>query len=370
MLSIRPSLLALGCVFACACTSPRHEPTPEPAPSAEAVAPTRCQALRGALRQALESAPRRSPDALLAVDVEGCEPLLLSTGRSHLDVSTPFRMASVAKTFVATLLLRAVAARKLSLDAPLTALLPGLPEARGQTARTLASHTSGLFSYEKDDLFRTWQHEPPAPRSPTELLALSRRHPRSGKPGERYHYANTNYVLLGLALEALSRRPLAEQISSELTGPLGLRSMHAERTDIHEPLMPSFDAEGRETTWSHHPSWLFGAGDLVTNLEDLVRWTRLWGTGSLVPDGLRGDWLRPVPTQEEGVAYGLGLFQSDLEASGGNGPARTHAGAAAGLHLQAVYFMAKNAAVVAVVNQDGGDPDAVVLAAASVLSGR
>jgi D-alanyl-D-alanine carboxypeptidase len=324
-----------------------------------------CATKASRVRARASLAERRSPNALVAVEWPGCPRETFSLGPASLPPSRPFRMASVEKALVATLALRAVARGKIELDAPLDRFARELPAVRGTTLRALLTHTSGLFSYEKDAAFVAWQHAAPAPKTPGELVRLALVHTPSARVGAPYAYANTGYVLVARLLELVEGTSLATQLDRELLGPLALSHTRPERGD--EDLVPSFDSEGRATTRAHHPSWLFGAGDLVTSLDDLARFTRTWGRGELVPEKWRAEWLRTVPTGEPDVRYGMGVFVTTGSASGGLGLARSHAGDVAGLHLQAVHFVDRDVTVVAVVDRDGGDPDALVLAAARAL---
>ena len=327
-----------------------------------------CEARRARLETAVRAAPRKSLDAFVGAQVPSCPAFFVTAGASRLEASRPFRMASVAKTVLATLALRAVARGQLTLDGSLDEHAAKVPVLRGTTLRALLQHTSGLFPYEKDDTFLGWQRAPPSKRSPNDLIARAITHSPRARKGAPFQYGNTSYVALALLLESVTGTALHTQIEKEITDSEGLAHTHTERGD--EPLLPSFDLAGRETTRAHDPSWLFGAGDLVTTIDDLVRWTRRYGSGAAVPESLRSEWLRTVTTGDEGVGYGLGVFVTRGEASGGFGEARSHAGDVAGLHLQAVYFVALDAAIVAVTNQDGGDPDALVLATARALAAK
>lgn len=333
-----------------------------------------CSSRTARVREAVGRAERRSPNALIAVEWPGCARETFSLGPASLSPSRPFRMASVEKAFVATLALRATRrgsskekGRELSLDAPLDAFAHELPAVRGTTLRALLTHTAGLSSYEKDAEFLRWQQTEPRPKTPDELVRLALSHTPSARRAAPYAYSNTGYVLVARLLELVHGAPLATLLERELLAPLALGHTRPERGD--EDLVPSFDPEGHETTRAHHPSWLFGAGDLVTTLDDLGRFTRAWGRGELLPEPLRAEWLGTVPTGVPDVRYGAGVFVTTGAASGGLGLARSHAGDLAGLHLQAVHFVERDVTVVAVVDRDGGDPDALVLAAARALEG-
>ncbi len=372
--------LALGgCSRSEASSAPKpasasHEDAPRSTAHAESSRSSEsCSSRAARVREAVFHAERRSPDALVAVEWPGCARETFSLGPASLSPSRPFRMASVEKAFVSTLALRATrpgfatekGLRQLSLDAPLDPFAHELPAVRGTTLRALLTHTAGLFSYERDAEFIRWQRAAPGPKTPDDLVRLSLAHTPSARKAAPYAYSNTGYVLVARLLEIAYRTPLATLLDRELLAPLALTHTRPERGD--EDLVPSFDREGHETTRAHHPSWLFGAGDLVTTLDDLGRFTRAWGRGELLPEPLRAEWLRTVPTGVPGVRYGAGVFVTTGSASGGLGLARSHAGDVAGLHLQAVHFVDRDVTVVAVVDRDTGDPDALVLAAARAL---
>ena len=84
----------------------------------------------------------------------GTQTTLLARGYDRLDPKRAmtsrdrFRVGSVRKTFVATVVMQLVAERKLSLDDSIEQHLPGLvPNGGAITIRELLSHTSGLPDY-------------------------------------------------------------------------------------------------------------------------------------------------------------------------------------------------------------------------------
>ena len=130
------------------------------------------------------------------------------------------QVGSVAKALLATGVLRLVTLGRIDLDAPLARYLPDLPiENRwGPDAplrvRHLLDHTSGL-----DDA-RLWQvfslrAKADAPLS--EGLArpgctLRLRH----RPGERFSYSNTGYLLVGMLVEAVTGMRYERWLDAEL----------------------------------------------------------------------------------------------------------------------------------------------------------
>jgi len=93
--------------------------------------------------------------------------------------------------------------------------LPGtVPNGDAITIRQLLNHTSGLFNYTDDeawtnaliaDLGRAWK--------PGELLAVSFSHPPLFASGTNWAYSNTNFVVLGLVVEAVTGKTLEEEFA-------------------------------------------------------------------------------------------------------------------------------------------------------------
>jgi D-alanyl-D-alanine carboxypeptidase len=112
-----------------------------------------------------------------------------------------FRIGSITKPFVATVVLQLAAEGQIVLDEPVQRQAPGLlpPGYPPVTVRQLLQHTSGVPNYLPHvvlgpeqllrDRLRTW--------TPEELLEVAFAQPRLFEPGAELGYSNTNYVLLG-----------------------------------------------------------------------------------------------------------------------------------------------------------------------------
>src|SRR3954451_25056655 len=150
--------------------------------------------------------------------------------RRPAPVDGRFRAASVTKAVVATVTLQLVGEGRLGLDDSVEHWLPGLlPGGAGITVRQLLNHTSGLFNYEElappgdneailNVRFRTV--------TPYELIALATAQPPYFPPGKGWHYASTNYIVVGLIIEKVTGRPYADAVNSRILRPLGMRNTY------------------------------------------------------------------------------------------------------------------------------------------------
>ena len=136
-------------------------------------------------------------------------------------------------------ILSLVEEHRLELDGAVAHLLPGtlvggLAIDERITIHMLLDHTSGLRDFlVSRELDRAVRADPGATWTPARALSYAGR--PVAPPGTGYHYANTNYVLLGLVAEAITGRSLAEEYRARFFGPLALV----------ERLLPGRRAAGR-----------------------------------------------------------------------------------------------------------------------------
>jgi D-alanyl-D-alanine carboxypeptidase len=237
-----------------------------------------------------------------------------------------YRIASVSKAFVSVLILQLEAEGKLDIDDAVAKYLPGVvPNGSAITLRELMNHTSGLFNYTEDAAFvddpvtsfsRAW--------TPSELLALAFAHPPNFAPGTNWSYSNTNYIVLGLVVEAVTGKPLGQDLQERIFTPLNLTSTSFPLTI---QLAPDFvhgyvKLEGTpliDITPGLNPTWGWAAGGIVSTASDVTTFYRALFTGKLLA-ATQLDEME-TPTQAAGT-YGLGVFNVFLAC----GRAFTHEG--------------------------------------------
>lgn len=135
-----------------------------------------------------------------------------------------FRNGAVAISYVATLLLAEDGT--VSLDDRLSRRLPDVPNPDRGTLGQLAPMTSGYHDYVlANDAFADAAYAAPFRASTTDdLLDFAVHKPLQYEPGTMQYepgtdwsYAHTNYVLLALALEKATGRPVADRSASEFS---------------------------------------------------------------------------------------------------------------------------------------------------------
>jgi D-alanyl-D-alanine carboxypeptidase len=277
---------------------------------------------------------------------------------------TVFAIASITKTFIATLILQLAEEGKLDLDEPFGRYEPAAPRQDSVTIRQLLSHTSGIYNYFENPRYarisRAWLRATSAPG------LLSREHRwtyeeimdlvKTGycKAGECYHYSNTNYVILGRVAEVVGGAPLHEQLRSRFFEPLGMTDT------VYQPAeLPPLDAA--------HGHWDYGsgysdhtrdarllpfeaaltvahaAGAIASTARDLSIWAdALYGGKVLSPES-----LEQMTTFLPLGLYGLGTDVAVFAGHRGHG----HRGGLRGFEASMWYFPADGVSIALLSNQ-------------------
>ncbi|GGT08895.1 serine hydrolase domain-containing protein [Streptomyces chromofuscus] len=300
------------------------------APTGGGHAATR-EALRAAVKDGVPGVTATAKDAHGTWRAtEGVADLRTGERRSPAD---RYRVGSITKTFVATVLLQLEAEGRLSLDDTVEEWLPGVVRGNGHdgrriTLRRLLNHTSGVYDYTSDEEFvRTYfledgffEHRYDTKR-PAELVAVAMAHRPYFAPGTSWSYSNTNYVLAGMVIQEATGRPYGAEIRDRIIEPLHLRATSVPGTRVTVP-QPSSRAYGKlaQTTTGPtydvtalNPSLAYAAGEMISDSADLNRFYRALLGGRLLPERqLKAMKTTVAIDGAPNAGYGLGLLDRKL----------------------------------------------------------
>jgi len=295
------------------------------------------------------------------------------------------RIGSVTKTFVGTLVLQLVDQGKLALDAPVGRWLPTVPYAQQVTIRELLNMTSGIYEYGDDPGFLRQNLTHVAVQGhvmtlayrwqPRQLVALAAKHPLYFAPGTGFHYSSTNFLILGMLLEKVTGRSLADLLQAKITGPLHLaHTLLPSGASLPVPYWHGYTqlpGSPAVLDGTHvDPSFAWAVGDMVSTLADLHVWAQALATGALLSPTLQAQRLRMTPQSDH--TYGLAIF----DGFGGLTPGYVgHGGDATGYTTIMLYQPATRTTMVVLMNFDPvpenhGPAVALFNKLAGVLHGR
>ena len=234
-----------------------------------------------------------------------------------------FRIASNTKTYVATAVLRLVEDGKLKLADTLDDLLkPGIKEVlrkdgydlESMTLAMVLSHTSGLSEHAGDDRYaQAIMDEPFRHWTPQEQIELCVKwFDPVGKPGERYAYSDTGYILLGLIVEQKTHQELGPAVRQLINyDKAGLKNTFWEYMEP-EPkgLLRAHQYYGEKDITAWHASFdLYGGGGLLSTPEDMGTFMRLLLQGRIFHSKETLESMLQGGTK----SYRLGLMRIELD---------------------------------------------------------
>ncbi|NJN58879.1 MAG: beta-lactamase family protein [Leptolyngbyaceae cyanobacterium SL_5_9] len=311
-----------------------------------------------------------SPGVVAAVSTSDDKLWTGASGLSNLENNTPmnagdrFPIASVTKTYTATVVMQLVEEGKLSLEGTLTQYLPDpmtnqIANSSQITIRQLLSHTSGINAAFQTDFTQDLLANPELAfidRSPEETLAdYVYGRPASFAPGSGLEYNSSNYFLLQEVIEEVTGSTLAKELQQRILGPLDLQNTFlAEKGNNPGGYQPSYqDVNGDgilDNLGAASITFAGGAGALVSTVEDATRFMQALFEGELLDADTFNEMVNGgvlVPEMNGGL--GLGFVYLDTPDQGRQ---YISSGDVFGWSTQIQYFQETGTTAIAITNAD------------------
>jgi CubicO group peptidase (beta-lactamase class C family) len=304
--------------------------------------------------------------------------VLLHTRSQDIDIfdDPKFMIGSVSKQFFAVALLKALYDSssggteeakindvQTKLNEPISLFLPdnspiwsdSMPIwAHNVSLQHLLTHTSGIPNYTESDEFSA-EISPNKkfsefPHISRELIELISKQNLLFRPGAKFSYSNTNYVIIADAIEAITMKTASNYMQEALFAPIGLSSTTSVNEGSWNQLKLDSLYASLVSQWKYDPtgdikdiyplnhsedmSVAKGAGSIVSTALDLFKWNQaLHKMRSILPDQLYDLFItEPLDEQENKIEYGFGIgienceFGKFLGHNGGIGAYRTFLG--------------------------------------------
>ena len=208
--------------------------------------------------------------------------------RDSLKINSEFELASVTKTFTGTAIMQLVEQGKLSLDDDVKKFYPNFPY-DGIKVKLLLSHRSGMMNYVYfiDDIWRKEKRDMKKGVSNQDVMqVIAEKKPNPyAKPDNRFHYNNSNYMVLAAIIEKVTGKPYADYMMENIFKPAGLKHTHVYSTTVY-PKIP-VDVVGHDRTWRYSVAQNFldgpvGDKGIYSTLHDLVLFDKSLKNGRLL----------------------------------------------------------------------------------------
>lgn len=231
--------------------------------------------------------------------------------QNPIDKNTPLHVASVSKTLTAMAMLKLVEAGKIKLSDPLTQYFPGFPY-QNVTVQTLLDQRSGLPKYE---YFITKIQPAPAELSKTYItnqdvlnMLVKYKPDLARETDTGFMYCNTNFALLALLIEKVTKTPFPQAMKEMVFTPLKMTNTYIFQEKDIPTASQSFYYGGNRLYPLDRLDLIYGDKNVYTTPRDLYAFSKAMFSKDFLKPELKAMIFEPYSNEKAGQNnYGLGF---------------------------------------------------------------
>ena len=238
-----------------------------------------------------------------------------------------FSIGSIGKTFTATAIMLLQKQGKLSINDPINKYLDSLPdEWKNITIKNLLTHTSGIKDYSPDfPGYPIIKRDRKQEITEAQFIKLAASEPLNFKPGERWAYSNSNFVLLGFIIHKTSGKTLPEFMKENIFDVAGMKetryiSLNEIIPNRASGYLLDEDNDNRLIPGKYVSDFYSTMGDMgiITSALDMAKWSIALDEGKILDKQTLQEMWQPAKLnngqEAEGLVgneYGMGWFVSN-----------------------------------------------------------
>jgi CubicO group peptidase (beta-lactamase class C family) len=294
-------------------------------------------------------------------------------GMADMELNVPvnadmiFRIGSITKQFTAVAILQLADKGKLSLTDPITKYIPDYAIKEPITIEQLLNHTSGIKSYTGVDSFWAQMRNDLAPR---QIIKLTEKDTLEFKPGTKWNYNNTGYVMLGYIIEKVTGVTYETYVQQNLFTPAGMKNTYyGNESKLIKNRAKGYKKNENEFQNADYISMTlpYAAGSLISTVEDLWKWNKALYSYQL----LKKEWVDKAITPyvlPDGTSthYGYGLGTANIQGS----LSIEHSGGIPGFTSDGIYLPEEQVFAAAFTNCDCKGTEGVTAKLAAAAIGK
>jgi len=295
-------------------------------------------------------------------------------GMANLELDVPmkpenvFELGSITKQFTSVSILMLMEQGKLSLNDEIIKYLPEYPtNGKKITIHNLLNHTSGIKSYTDLPNFRSTAR---TDQSPEEIIAVFKDEPMDFDPGEKWHYNNSGYVVLGYIIEKVSDKSYADFISDNIFVPLKMEnSYYGSKSNLIKKRASGYMPveEGFKNADYLSMTLPYAAGSLMSCVDDMLLWHKAVHNNTLISAESKAlAFTSGILNNGKPTYYGYGWQVSVINGT----ESIEHGGGIFGYVTHGVYVPSENVYVILLTNTNGISPQDPAVKMAALAIGK
>jgi len=234
--------------------------------------------------------------------------------KTLITADTPLHLASVSKVVTATAVLKLVNAKKIDLDQKVNTILKEFPYP-DVTIRTLLNHRSGMRSYsyftDKKDI---WDRHNILTNQDILTLMATKDIGLESKTDTRFAYCNTNYAMLALVIEKITKLSYKEAMKKMIFEPLGMKNTFVmDYEKDRKNVAPSYKGNKVEIGMDFLDA-IYGDKNIYSTPRDLLKLDRARAASTFLEPELLKQVYIGYSNEHKGLRnYGLGIRMTQWE---------------------------------------------------------
>jgi len=298
------------------------------------------------------------PGVVVGVWVPGEGNYLKAFGKANLETDSKrqfddvFRIASITKTFTATVVLSLVDDGLLSTSDFLSKYLPDFPKAGNITIRNLLRMRSGIVDYADSSILEEWYKDPHKDYPLDTLIDTMASHGNEFTAAEQETvYCNGNYTILAKIVEIVTGDTFINLVNKKVFQPLELNN-----SSYPKPNNYTLESNNHGYSWENSTSSFIdntelntscgnAAAAIISNMNDLEKYARALYQGTLLSEETQAKRLETEVFKDAPpfLQYGEGIIKQ--------GEFYGHNGTIFGFSTEMFYLPAEDAVIVINVNR-------------------
>ena len=237
--------------------------------------------------------------------------------RDSLEINSVFELASVSKPFTSTAIMMLVEEGKIRLDQDVKEFYPDFPY-DSITVKLLLTHRSGMMNYVYfvDDLWKSQKKDERKGITNQDVMKLIAEHKPApyNKPDRKFHYNNSNFMVLAAIIEKVSGRKYSKFMEENIFKPLGMKNTAVYSKAEYDKI--PVDVVGHDRTWRRSVAQNFldgpvGDKGVYSTIHDLYLFDRAMRKGELLKSSTMDSVYAPHNEMQKGhfnYGYGWRIF--------------------------------------------------------------
>ncbi|MDD2822282.1 MAG: serine hydrolase [Flavobacterium sp.] len=235
--------------------------------------------------------------------------------KDSITSSTPLHIASVSKVLTATAVLKLVNAKRIELDQKVNTILKEFPFP-DVTIRTLLNHRSGMrnYAYFTDRDKNIWDRHNILTNQDILTIMATKNIGLESKTDTRFAYCNTNYAMLALIIEKVTKRSYKDAMNTIIFKPLGMKNTFVfDYEKDKDKIVPSYKAN-RVEIGKDYLDAVYGDKNIYSTPRDLLKFDRARNSRTFLEPKLLSQVYKGYSNEREGKKnYGLGIRMINWE---------------------------------------------------------